>query len=50
MDGSAAIGDYVTDSLRIGGVTLKDFQFGIGYSSSSLGEFSPFTIHFHDGI
>ncbi|KAL2216883.1 aspartyl protease [Thermoascus aurantiacus ATCC 26904] len=35
VDGSAAIGDYVTDSLHIGGVTLTDFQFGIGYSSSS---------------
>lgn len=35
VDGSGAEGDYVTDTLRIGGVTLKGFQFGIGYSSTS---------------
>lgn len=34
-DGSGAVGDYVTDTIRIGGITLKDFQFGVGYSSSS---------------
>ncbi|KAF9892208.1 hypothetical protein FE257_002614 [Aspergillus nanangensis] len=34
-DGSGAVGDYITDTLHIGGVTLKTFQFGIGYSSSS---------------
>lgn len=38
VDGSAAIGDYVSDTLRIGGATLKDFQFGVGYSSSSDGK------------
>ena len=35
-DGSGALGDYVTDTLNIGGVTLDDFQFGIGYASSSI--------------
>ncbi|KAK2761374.1 hypothetical protein FQN54_001896 [Arachnomyces sp. PD_36] len=35
MDGSSALGDYVTDTLGIGGQQLKDFQFGIGESSSS---------------
>lgn len=35
MDGSAAMGDYVTDTLGIGGRQLRDFQFGIGESSSS---------------
>ncbi|EXJ62641.1 hypothetical protein A1O7_03079 [Cladophialophora yegresii CBS 114405] len=35
VDGSAAIGDYVSDTLRFGGVTLNDFQFGIGETSSS---------------
>ncbi|OJJ52563.1 hypothetical protein ASPSYDRAFT_188999 [Aspergillus sydowii CBS 593.65] len=34
-DGTGAAGDYVTDTLHIGGTTVKDFQFGIGYSSSS---------------
>ncbi|KAL4877633.1 aspartic peptidase domain-containing protein [Aspergillus karnatakaensis] len=34
-DGSGAAGDYVRDTLRIGGATINDFQFGIGYSSSS---------------
>ncbi|KAI9766814.1 MAG: hypothetical protein M1840_006289 [Geoglossum simile] len=35
VDGSAAIGDYATDTLNIGGVDLNDTQFGIGYLSSS---------------
>ena len=34
-DGSGAAGDYVTDSMTIGDNTLQDFQFGIGYTSSS---------------
>ncbi|KAL2816362.1 putative aspartic-type endopeptidase opsB [Aspergillus cavernicola] len=34
-DGSGASGDYVTDTLHIGNTTIRDFQFGIGYSSSS---------------
>ncbi|KAJ6159806.1 hypothetical protein N7497_004343 [Penicillium chrysogenum] len=34
-DGSGAAGDYVTDTLTIGGTTIKDFQFGIGFSSGS---------------
>jgi len=37
VDGSAAIGDYATDTLHIGGVDLTDAQFGIGYLSSSTG-------------
>jgi hypothetical protein len=40
VDGSAAIGDYVADTLRIGGVELTDLQFGIGYLSSSTGRHS----------
>ncbi|KIX09933.1 uncharacterized protein Z518_01014 [Rhinocladiella mackenziei CBS 650.93] len=35
VDGSGAIGDYVTDTLHFGGHTLNDFQFGIGETSSS---------------
>lgn len=35
VDGSAAIGDYVSDTLGFGGVTLEGFQFGIGETSSS---------------
>ncbi|GAE00272.1 hypothetical protein ATEG_05628 [Paecilomyces variotii No. 5] len=35
VDGSASIGDYVTDTVHIGGASLKDFQFGVGYQSSS---------------
>ncbi|KKK14764.1 putative aspartic-type endopeptidase (OpsB) [Aspergillus ochraceoroseus] len=34
-DGSGAAGDYVTDTIRIGGASLEDFQFGVGYTSSS---------------
>ncbi|PLB49548.1 acid protease [Aspergillus steynii IBT 23096] len=34
-DGTGAAGDYVTDVLHIGSTTIKDFQFGVGYSSSS---------------
>ncbi|KAJ5612400.1 hypothetical protein N7510_005594 [Penicillium lagena] len=34
-DGSGAVGDYVTDTLHIGGATLKDFQFGVGLKSGS---------------
>ncbi|KAI9826242.1 MAG: hypothetical protein M1819_007409 [Sarea resinae] len=35
VDGSGAVGDYATDTLRIGGKDLTDLQFGIGYTSSS---------------
>ncbi|EFQ25019.1 eukaryotic aspartyl protease [Colletotrichum graminicola M1.001] len=35
VDGSGATGDYVTDKFTIGGSTLNDFQFGVGYTSSS---------------
>lgn len=34
-DGSYAIGDYAKESLNIGGTTLTDVQFGIGYNSTS---------------
>ena len=34
-DDSGARGDYVTDTLRMGGTTLPSQQFGVGYSSSS---------------
>jgi hypothetical protein len=37
-DGSSAIGNYVTDTLTIGGTTIKDFQFGVGFLSGSPGE------------
>lgn len=35
VDGSGASGDYVTDTLRIAGETVRDFQFGVGYDSTS---------------
>ncbi|KAF5528609.1 putative aspartic-type endopeptidase opsB [Colletotrichum aenigma] len=35
VDGSGASGDYATDTFIIGKSTLTDFQFGIGYTSSS---------------
>ncbi|KAB8069809.1 putative aspartic-type endopeptidase opsB [Aspergillus leporis] len=34
-DGTGAAGDYVTDTIHIGDTAVKDFQFGVGYSSSS---------------
>ncbi|UZP41313.1 hypothetical protein NXS19_009129 [Fusarium pseudograminearum] len=33
-DGSGASGDYVTDAFRMGEVSIKDLQFGIGYITS----------------
>lgn len=35
VDGSAATGDYVTDTITIGGQSLQDFQFGVGEVSTS---------------
>ncbi|KFH41776.1 aspartic-type endopeptidase-like protein [Hapsidospora chrysogenum ATCC 11550] len=35
VDGSGAAGDYVTDRLRIASETIDNFQFGVGYNSSS---------------
>jgi hypothetical protein len=35
VDGSAALGDYVSDTLVFGGVQIDNFQFGIGEQSSS---------------
>jgi len=34
-DGSTAVGEYASDTLTIGSATLKDFQFGIGFTSNS---------------
>ncbi|KAI4152981.1 MAG: hypothetical protein LQ340_002583 [Diploschistes diacapsis] len=34
-DGTGASGDYVTDTLTIGGATIKSQQFGVGYKSTS---------------
>jgi hypothetical protein len=33
-DGSSASGDYVSDTFTIGGTTLAELQFGIGYTST----------------
>ncbi|KAI0180035.1 aspartic peptidase domain-containing protein [Hypoxylon sp. FL1284] len=35
VDGSGASGDYVTDTITIGETKLSDFQFGVGYESTS---------------
>jgi hypothetical protein len=35
VDGSGSAGDYVSDTLQFGGVTLDGQQFGVGYVSSS---------------
>ena len=35
VDGSGALGSYVSDTMVFGGVTLDDFQFGLGEVSSS---------------
>jgi len=35
VDGSGAVGDYATDVFVIGGEELINFQFGIGFQSSS---------------
>lgn len=35
VDGSGASGDYVTDTVSVGGGTLDRLQFGVGYSSTS---------------
>ena len=34
-DGSGASGDYVTDTVSIGGKSIKSMQFGVGYDSTS---------------
>ena len=34
VDGSAAAGDYATDTVSIGGQLIADLQFGIGYDST----------------
>ncbi|KAI9762316.1 MAG: hypothetical protein M4579_000464 [Chaenotheca gracillima] len=35
QDGSAALGDYATDTLHLGRTDIRAVQFGIGYQSSS---------------
>lgn len=35
VDGSGAAGDYIGDKLQFAGVTVNDFQFGVGQTSSS---------------
>ena len=35
VDGSGAAGDYVGDTLEFAGITLDDFQFGVGQDSAS---------------
>lgn len=35
VDGSGAVGDYVSDTLHIGGQTLEGLQFGLGLASTS---------------
>lgn len=35
LDGTGALGDYVTDAIGIGGQTIADFQFGVGTRSTS---------------
>lgn len=40
-DGSTAVGEYASDTLTIGSATLKDFQFGIGFTSNSAGMCDP---------
>lgn len=35
VDGTGAVGDYVADTLTIGSISLTDFQFGVGFQSSS---------------
>jgi Eukaryotic aspartyl protease len=34
-DGTGALGDYVTDTIGLGGGTINNFQFGVGTRSSS---------------
>lgn len=35
VDGSGAAGDYATDTVTVGNDAVKEFQFGIGYKSTS---------------
>ena len=35
VDGSGAVGDYISDTLHMGGQDLEGLQFGLGLSSSS---------------
>lgn len=44
-DGSGAAGQYVTDTMHIGGVKIEDFQFGVGETSTSAGKFTYFILY-----
>lgn len=35
VDGTGALGDYVSDTLIVGSISITDFQFGVGFQSSS---------------
>ncbi|KAI9762171.1 MAG: hypothetical protein M1840_001466 [Geoglossum simile] len=35
VDGSGAVGDYVTNTIHVGGLEIPNLQLGIGYNSSS---------------
>lgn len=35
VDGTGAVGDYVTDKVQFSGATLRNQEFGVGYTSSS---------------
>lgn len=39
VDGTYALGSYVTDKFGIGDITLDDFQFGLGTKSTTPREF-----------
>lgn len=44
-DGSGAAGEYVTDTIHIGGIKIEDFQFGVGEISSSAGKSTCFILY-----
>lgn len=35
VDGTGAVGDYVTDTINVGGLAITNFQFGVGTRSTS---------------
>ncbi|KAJ6257261.1 Candidapepsin [Drechslerella dactyloides] len=36
LDGSHAIGDYITDVFTVGNITIKDLQVGVGYDTDIM--------------